>query len=870
MGEIMGLVRNGVRIRLLAAVAISALAIASLASAQDGQRQDYNVEAGDLGAALRTVSRLSGREIIFGAEAVKGKHAPRLRGTYSADEAVRALLEGSDLTAEFRKDVILIRGRSEASGEIADRPAEEGDIIVTGSHIRGGHATSPVIEATRTAIENQGLNDLASFARSIPQNFSGGQNPGVIGSEGGSENVNSSSTLNLRGLGADATLTLVNGHRVAYDAAAQGVDISSIPLVAVERVEIVADGSSALYGSDAVGGVANIILRRDFDGLEASAHFGAATDGGYVQQQYSVVSGDRWASGGFVAALDFNRSTDITSNQRSYTTSLDDSATLFPALKQYSAVLAGHQNLTGDIEFEFDGQFSDRASSVSSPFFVTSDVRTNGTRTDQKVTQFSLTPRLRFKLPRRWELTLTATHGNSDTDVGVSSYFQGNAVAQSKVTYENRLDAIELGAEGPLFPTPGGEARLAIGGGFRSIHLYGNIRTTFGGVTGSTSQDFTAKRDAYFAYGELSLPIVGPKNERPLLHRLILTGATRYEAYGGVAGVATPKLGIVYDPTSDISIKATWGKSFKAPTLYQEFSARQAFLVPGDIFQAVAPGFGTVLVLGGSGADLKPERATTWTTTVVVRPRFLEGLRLEASYFDLKYKQRIVAPINDLLRAFSSEAYSDLRTLNPTAQQVLSAIAGVPAGLTNQTGELFDPAGVGAILDNRFQNAARQSLRGVDLAASYGIDLDASDRLELTGVASYLESDQQLSPGQPTLQRAGTLRDSPHWRGRGAATWSRDNFSLTGVASYIGGTLDDRFEPFVRVGSFTSIDAVARVKTRSASGPLSGIEATISVLNLFNEKPAIVRTTNPATPPYDSANYSSIGRVISFTLTKAW
>lgn len=866
----MGLERSRVRIQLLAAVAMSAMTIATPARADGGQRQEYNVEAGNLGDALRKVSRLSGREIIFGAEAVDGKRAPRLRGSYNADEAVRALLVGSDLTAEFRKDAILIRGRSEPSGEVADRSADQNDIIVTGSHIRGAEATSPVIAASRETIEKQGLTDLASFGRTIPQNFSGGQNPGVIGSEGGSENVNSSSTLNLRGLGADATLTLVNGHRVAYDAAAQGVDISSIPLAAVERVEIIADGSSALYGSDAVGGVANIILRRDFDGVETSARFGAATDGGYVQQQYSAVSGDRWASGGFVAAFDFNRSTEITSNQRSYTKSLDDSATLFPALKQYSAVLAGHQNLADDIEFEFDGEFSNRTSNVSSPFFVTSDVRTNGTHTDQKVTQYSLTPRLRFKLPEQWELALTATHGNSDTGVGVSSYFQGNAVAQSKVKYENRLDAIELGAEGPLFPMPGGEARLAVGGGFRSIHLYGNIRTTFGGVAGSTSQDFTAKRDAYFGYGELSLPIVGANNEGPFLHRLTLTGATRYEAYRGVSGVATPKLGIIYDPTSEISIKATWGKSFKAPTLYQEFSARQAFLVPGDIFQAAAPGFGTVLVLGGSGANLKPERATTWTTTVVVRPRFLEGLRLEASYFDLKYKQRIVAPINDLLRAFSSDAYRDLRTLNPTAQQVLSAIANVPAGLTNQTGELFDPAGVGAILDNRFQNAARQSLRGVDLVASYSVDLDASDHLELTGAASYLESDQQLSPGQPTLQRAGTLRDSPHWRGRGAATWNRDNFSLTGVASYIGGTLDDRFEPFVQVGSFTSIDAVARIRTTSANGPLSGIEATISVLNLFNEKPAIVRTTNPATPPYDSANYSSIGRVISFTLTKAW
>src|SRR3546814_6056254 len=75
----------------------------------------------------------------------------------------------------------------------------------------------------------------------------------------------------LRGLGPDATLTLINGHRVAYDGAIQGVDISAIPLAALDRIEIVADGSSALYGSDAVAGVANVLLRKDYQGLWTSA-----------------------------------------------------------------------------------------------------------------------------------------------------------------------------------------------------------------------------------------------------------------------------------------------------------------------------------------------------------------------------------------------------------------------------------------------------------------------------------------------------------------------------------------------------------------------------------------------------------------------
>ena len=86
--------------------------------------------------------------------------------------------------------------------------------------------------------------------------------------------ANGAASISLRGLGADATLVLVNGRRVAISSFAENittnfVDINSIPVAAIERVEVLKDGSSAVYGSDAVAGVVNIILRKDFEGFEA-------------------------------------------------------------------------------------------------------------------------------------------------------------------------------------------------------------------------------------------------------------------------------------------------------------------------------------------------------------------------------------------------------------------------------------------------------------------------------------------------------------------------------------------------------------------------------------------------------------------------
>jgi len=857
------------RVSLMVMAAAGAMAGACNASAQALAPQSYDLEAQDLGDALRAIGRISGREIIFPSDVVVGKRAPRLQGLYAPDDAIRMLLQDSGLVAEFRRDVVLIRGRSSPSGAIETRPAADADIIVTGTHIRGAESTSPVIVASRTKIEEQGLTDLGSFARSLVQNYSGGQNPGVVGTQGASEDGNGSSTLNLRGLGPDATLTLVNGHRVAYDAISQGVDISAIPLLAVDRVEIIADGSSALYGSDAVGGVANIILRRDYDGVSTSARFGAATGGGAEQQQYGLVAGKRWATGGFMAAVDYNKSTDVTADQRSLTRRLDRSATILPGQKQFAAVLAAHQQFGDAVTLEIDGQFNKRKSGYATPFLATASASNTGIVSAREVESWSITPVLRWRASDDWEFKLLGTYGRSDTFVAAQVFFGGTKFQQNDVYYNNDFKAIEGGAEGALFTIPGGEVRVAFGGGYRSVNLDSDvfiIRPT----STSKSTDYEIGRDISYGYVEVSLPLVGSANARPLLHRLSLTGAVRYEHYRGIGGPATPKLGLIYQPHPDVTIKGTWGKSFKAPTLSQQGQTRQAILVASDFFLPEPPGGLPGLLLAGGSDNLEPEKATTWTATVGVAPSFLPDLRLEISYFDVRYRNRIVVPIDSDSAVFASTAYRDLVILNPSSQQVLDAIAAVPTGLTNQTGGPFDPALVSAIVDNRLQNVARQKLRGLDISAQYGVDLSSRDKLHFDLAASYLESDQKLSAGQATIIRAGTIFDPPHWRGRGSVRWDRDNVALTTLVSHIGGTLDDRVPPFARVGAFTALDAIAEVRTADANGIFSGITIRLSVLNLLDERPDRIRTQSATSTPFDSTNYPIVGRSVGVALTKTW
>src|SRR5262249_1078703 len=138
----------------------------------------------------------------------------------------------------------------------AIQPIDE--VIVTGTHIRGeAPAGSKVLVIDKEEIENSGHARLEDFFESLPQNFSGSASEDSS-SKGTNYNVNLATSIDLRGLGSGTTLILVNGHRQpGSDLFSSFVDISSIPSSAIERIEILTDGASAVYGSDAIGGVVN-------------------------------------------------------------------------------------------------------------------------------------------------------------------------------------------------------------------------------------------------------------------------------------------------------------------------------------------------------------------------------------------------------------------------------------------------------------------------------------------------------------------------------------------------------------------------------------------------------------------------------------
>lgn len=171
-------------------------------------------------------------------------------------------------------------------------------IEVTGSNIKriDVEGPAPVQIITRQDIERSGQTTVGEVLRNLPINSSASFDDTFTGSF-----ARGSSGVSLRGLGQKSTLTLINGRRMANNAFAQNlqdafVDLNSIPLAAIDRIEVLKDGASAIYGSDAIAGVVNIILRKDFSGLELSTGYGKSSHSDGAEKRASMAGG--WGEAG--------------------------------------------------------------------------------------------------------------------------------------------------------------------------------------------------------------------------------------------------------------------------------------------------------------------------------------------------------------------------------------------------------------------------------------------------------------------------------------------------------------------------------------------------------------------------------------------
>ncbi|MEM8513990.1 iron complex outermembrane receptor protein [Massilia sp. MP_M2] len=239
-------------------------------------------------------------------------------------------------------------------------------VEVTGSAIRRVQSETalPVQTISRAEIEKTGVTTAAELMGRVSANSNGLTDGASINVGGDQRGFNSA---NLRGIGTSSTLVLLNGRRMANFASPgddSGVDLNNIPAAALERVEVLLDGASALYGTDAIGGVINFITRKDFQGLEANVYVGTTDEGGAGKRTASLSAGkgvlERDGYNVFAVA-DFQRTNPLNTSQRSFIPGLQVEQRLGHLLSSYTSpanirLTSAQRDHLQDIGFTLNGR----------------------------------------------------------------------------------------------------------------------------------------------------------------------------------------------------------------------------------------------------------------------------------------------------------------------------------------------------------------------------------------------------------------------------------------------------------------------------------------------------------------------------------
>lgn len=985
-----------------------------------------DIPAGPLEQSLLTLGRQTGQQLFFSKALVDGRKARAVKGRLSADAAAAQLLGDTGLVVRRAGSGLLVVERT-SSAPVTRQPAQGADrsrpfgddgaatpaadasavggpaaepvlleeLQVTGSNIRGAPLASPLLTFDREDLERTGYATVADALRTLPQNFGGGAAEGnsLTGADPVGRNTAFGTGINLRGLGNSATLVLVNGRRLAGSGAfGDYVDVSSIPSAAVSRVEVLLDGASAIYGSDAVGGVVNILTRRDYEGAEVRALAGVGTSGEPAQGQVSLTAGHRWRGGGFVLSYELQRRDALASADRDFAASADlrpfggtdfrvtnsfpgnvllpapgantlvptyaipagqngvglrpsdfqpgvvnrqnqrDGQDILPRQTLNSVYASVDQALGERLTLSADGRFSARrykarfAPAVTTltvgrnnPFFVSP----NGAASNQiaysfgrqipnvvsagNVETLGLTGGAELRLGGGWRSEgyaafaqeISEVRGRNLVNAAILNEALGNVADRPDTAYSpardgyfnpytgvlganpagvlgaigsgqtfarirSRVSTLNLQADGSLWDLPAGAVKLAVGAQARRESLVRSGFNLIATATPAPTAPTDVSRDVLAAFAELRVPFFGDANARAGLEQLELSLAGRLEHYEDVGTSFRPKVGLLWSPASDLTLRATYSRSFRAPAL-RELHDPALF---NPTFQPLAGGRILVLQLAGGNPDLSPESADSFTVGVDWRPSALPGLSLSLTGFDVRFKNRIDRPVTASIAGalVDPRLATFVRRISPgTNAADLALITGLlddPAlSTTNGT---FQPTEYGAIVDSRYVNTAALHVRGIEGQASYDRDLGGSD-LRLSANASYLlDYEQQFTPTSAEIERVNVANFPLRFQGRFGADWTRGRLTLGGSLIYRGRYRDSLG---ARIDDFAQVDLQARLAP-AERGPLEGVTVLLTVRNAFDADPPFY--DNPMGFAYDAANADPVGRFIALQFTRSW
>lgn len=632
----------------------------------------------------------------------------------------------------------------------------------------------------------------------------------------------------LRSLGPDQLLVLVNGKRRHQQAlvnvqqtigrGSAGTDINAIPLSAIHHIEVLRDGAAAQYGSDAIAGVINIVLKSSVNETALSGQVGTTSEGDGDMISGSVNRG--WAlgeNGGFLnLSLEYrkrdetNRATEdsLRVNPPRVTQRIGDS-------DAKDAYLWWNASLPIDKSSEFYafGGFSKRKGDSSGFFRSKGDGRNvpavypegflPNIRTT--VTDGSYAFGYRRDLPNDWKADISINHGMSElafreaNTINVSYWYEpkpgGGIYAESprdadtgKLKFnQTTINAdikgpVKLGGE-EVFVATGFEYRrdnYQIIAGDPVSYQYGRtnnplipIKNQVGGVAASGTQGFPGYTPATAVdEGRHNIALFLDTEYRPF-QELLLAGAVRYEKYSDFGSTTTGKLSMRWDPSKEVGVRGSVSSGFRAPGVQQKFysSVSTNLNQAGELTETLTAREGSAVTTALGIKPLKEETSRNASVGLVLRPA--KNMSLAADVYQIKIKDRIV---------FSSE-------ISPEAN-------GGPIA------NVLNPLKVGQA--QFFTNAVDTTTRGLDIVADHTTRFEGStlvlsgqlgfNKTEVTkrhSPSSLLSGEQLFNQAQVTLIERG----QPRKHHVVAADYTFGKWNVNARANYYGEVQGEGFSP---------------------------------------------------------------------------
>ena len=743
-------------------------------------------------------------------------------------------------------------------------------VIVTGTRVSDrtvAESSSPIDIITSEALKATGTTELATaLARAIPSlNF-----PRAAINDG----TDAMRPAQLRGLSPDHTLVLVNGKRYHPGAlvnvnGSQGrssspADLNSIPIAAIERVEVLRDGASAQYGSDAIAGVVNIVLKGSDSGGSLTAGYGqySAGDGG----QYQVL-GDGGLKLGAEGKLHLSAQLghqDQSDRARPYIGTPSATSPPLgevvqrlgdPEIDNWSVAYNGEIPVDEALSFYSFGLYTSRETLSNGFFRPAGDARNiPSIYPDGFLPQIfntsddiSLTAGLRATTFADTDVDFSYTYGSSELAFDIrntlnrslgptspTQFYAGSLELKQHVLNLDFNKALDWGLAYPLTLSYGAEWRgeeFTIGPGEPNSWINGGVLLPSGAPAASGAQVFPGFRPSdsgSFDRHSLSY-YVGLEGD--LTEKLSLGLAARYEDYSDFGSETTGKISGRYAFTDAVALRATASTGFHAPSLQQQYyqTTSTNFIggIPYDLvtFRVTNP---AGIALGAE--PLKAETSDNFTLGLVLTP--IEALYLTIDAYHIKVKDRITLSEN----------------LTSTAVRTWLNTNGFP-----------DVAG-----GRYFTNALDTTTQGVDVVGTYTWQLDAS-KLDFTLGYNYTKTEiDRVAPNPPALTAIDptALRFGRVELGRFEVGYPRDKFLLSGAWEKDAWRLT---ATTTRYGEFTIRNANATLDQTfspkwlldlAASYRLDRWEFTLGGDNVLNEYPdeLLYATSTSGQLPYPTQN----------------